>query len=62
MIEQVLTHVISRELEQLMEKSHKSLHEINPATLEKLRRLYELLDQHEELFAIEEALKVKSNM
>lgn len=62
MIEQVLTNVISRELDQLMEKSHRSLHEIEPETLEKLRRLYQLLDQHEELFAIESALQEKNRI
>ncbi len=61
MIEQALTHVISRELEQLMKKSYNSLHEIEPEVLEKLRRLYQLLGQHEELFAIESALQEKNN-
>jgi hypothetical protein len=60
MVEQMITHVVANELQHLTEiHEGKSLAEVDPALLEKLRRLYRLLDQHEELFIIESALKEK---
>ena len=58
MVDGVLIDVISKELNMLLEKyTGKSLHELSTEILEKLRRLYKLIDQHEELFLIEEALQ-----
>lgn len=57
----ILYGFISEELERLSENhKDKFLHEINDEILEKLRRLYTLLDQHEELFVIESAIKQKA--
>ncbi len=61
MVEQILSQVVSRELDSIMEKDQvKDLSQIDRQILEKLRRLYRLLDQHEELFAIESALQKKT--
>ncbi len=60
MVEHVLVAAISDKLNKIMrEKGEQSLEEIDVDILEKLRRLYKLLDQHEELFAIESALAEK---
>lgn len=62
MVEQIITHVVANELQHLTAiHEGKPLTEIDPALLEKLRRLYRLLDQHEELFAIESALQVHNS-
>ncbi len=58
MVDDVLIDVISEELNMLLERyAGKSLQELSPEILERLRRLYKILDQHEELFLIEEALQ-----
>lgn len=58
LVEQVLIHFISEELNEIMNTMKgTSLEQIDGATLEKLRRLYTLLEQHEELFEIEKALQ-----
>lgn len=62
MVEQILVNSTSDKLHMLMrEQKGKCLDEIDPEILEKLRRLYKLLGQHEELFAIEEILAQKFN-
>lgn len=58
MVETVLINVISGEMNNLSEQfKGKFLHEIDADKLEKLRRLYKVLDQHEELHEIEKALQ-----
>lgn len=58
MVDEVLIDVISEELNMLLhDYAGKSLQELSPEILERLRRLYTVLDQHEELFLIEEALQ-----
>ncbi len=56
-VEQLLAHFISHQLTVIMkEHGEKALHEVDQPILEKLRRLYTLLDQHEELYVLESAL------
>lgn len=58
MVNQILIHYVSKHLNVMMNKcGDKLLHEMDPHMLENLRRLYTLLDQHEELYEVEEALK-----
>jgi hypothetical protein len=53
MVKQMLTQAIAEEVQSL--GSH-----FNTETVEKLKRLYILLDEHEELFALEELMKEQS--
>lgn len=58
MAERVLVHFIASHIHDIMHEygDARSLHEVDDAMLEKLRRMYKLLDQHEELYAIENAI------
>lgn len=56
MVESLLVNFIAHQLHNLAQQYRgKSLAEIDRAVLEQLRRLYTLVDEHEELFAIEQA-------
>ncbi|MBI5413140.1 HEAT repeat domain-containing protein [Candidatus Peregrinibacteria bacterium] len=58
MVNQILIHYVSQHLDVMMNKcGDKLLHEMDRRMLENLRRLYTLLDQHEELYEVEEAMK-----
>lgn len=57
MVETVLVHYVSEKLKTLMQDGQeKSLYDLDSEVLENLRRLYKLLDQHEELFVVENAI------
>lgn len=59
--EQVLIIYISNYIKEIMKKYRdKELKEIDLEVLERLRRLYRILDQHDELFEIENAIKKQS--
>lgn len=56
--EYIIRHRISEELAFLMkQRGPVTIHEISQEALQRLQRLYRLSEQHEELFAIEEALR-----
>ena len=58
MIEQVITNEVSSDLNGIMrDYSGRPIAEIDHSLLHRLRRLYLLLDQHEEIFLIETELK-----
>lgn len=61
MVNQILIHYVSEHLNVMARKcGDKLLHEMDRHMLESLRRLYTLLDQHEELYEVEEAIKRQS--
>jgi len=58
LFEHALVHAVSREFNQMMHNyGGRMISEIDPDILQRLRRLYILLNQHEELFAIDTALR-----
>jgi len=63
MVESLLVNFIAHQLHSLTQQYQgKSLAEIDTAALEQLRRLYTLVDEHEELFAIEQAIKGQASV
>ena len=59
-VDKILIHAVSEELEEIMQHyGDLALSQMPRDVLERLRRLYTLLDQHEELFALEQVIKTQ---